>query len=1037
MKNTTYFITDGEVAIDAAAIKLLSSDLLDHMLLTPLPELGMDSREKEWDDDAPEALSILASANEGAINVPMPVNASAANSDSTQAAIEFQGYDYYESGDPGSGGTGIHPGLAIGGGVLAVAGIVALADSDDSSGGGRNDAPTANPTRTISTTENDPAQFSVIASDADGDTLTYQISQAANNGSATIAGAQVTYTPNNGFVGSDSFVVTISDGKKDVSQTITVNVADGNSAPVVAPSQSVSVEEDSDTNNITVNATDADGDTLTYNTSAPANGTVQALGNGLFTYTPSPGYFGDDSFVVSVSDGNGGSDSQTVNITVTEKENTPPEFNEGESRVVATEQDRDVIITLNGFDADGDDITYSVADPLHGSVEFLEGSPNKIVYSTGSVYEPSDAITVTVEDEEGARAIQTIDVRIALSNELPLVPQTNQATTNEDMTVNLEVEAGEDPEGDTLVYGIDGDNLPQNGTATVNADGEVTYKPNPNFNGQDSFVVTVNDGKHAEPAKQTITITVQPVNDAPTADLQANHLVDSGTPLDIVIAATDVDQDPLSFSLTSTPLNGVLTRTAEGEYRYVANSGFSGRDTAVVNISDGTETITQTLNFFVDISDLNPLFLTTEADQLFGTNGDDIIYGVVGDDTPRFLTTLNAPNNGAPGDEILAGLGTDTLFLDISSLAAGLSDDAFSAAINSIEILQLADGANSASLGQAGQATGIRTVQGGAGVDLIDASDYTVAVTLLGNDGDDALTGGNGNDTLIGGRGADQLTGGAGSDTASYAQSAAPVQISLVAGTSTGGDAQGDQLFGIENLIGSAFNDVLIGDANNNNLDGGAGNDSLNGGDGDDTLLGGAGSDTLAGGAGSDVVVGGAGSDTITPGEGSDVVGGLTGNDAIDLDELTQELDEVHLRGGDGQDTVTNFNPASDLIVFLDNGVNDGVSVDFANSSDTTPGAFGTGLDAADHKLVANEAAFESETGNGKVYGVTAAPADIADLLNDDVLNTYVYIQDNADMALYFDADWGNTAGRELVATFVGVDIGNIAADDFGVYTTL
>lgn len=89
----------------------------------------------------------------------------------------------------------------------------------------------------------------------------------------------------------------------------------------------------------------------------------------------------------------------------------------------------------------------------------------------------------------------------------------------------------------------------------------------------------------------------------------------------------------------------------------------------------------------------------------------------------------------------------------------------------------------------------------------------------------------------MGGAGADTLTGGAGIDTASYASSSASVTVSLVAGAiNTGGDAAGDVLSKIENLTGSAFNDVLIGNTGVNVLTGGAGNDTLTGGAGADTF---------------------------------------------------------------------------------------------------------------------------------------------------------------------------------------------------------
>ncbi|MEA2923154.1 MAG: hypothetical protein QOD25_276, partial [Alphaproteobacteria bacterium] len=107
---------------------------------------------------------------------------------------------------------------------------------------------------------------------------------------------------------------------------------------------------------------------------------------------------------------------------------------------------------------------------------------------------------------------------------------------------------------------------------------------------------------------------------------------------------------------------------------------------------------------------------------------------------------------------------------------------------------------------------------------------------LRGLDGNDMLFGGSGNDTLEGGPGADTLIGGPGMDTADYSASAAAVSVNLFTGLGAGGDAQGDILGGIENIVGSAFNDTLTGDNGGNALNGGRGNDTLTGGPGADTF---------------------------------------------------------------------------------------------------------------------------------------------------------------------------------------------------------
>jgi glucose/arabinose dehydrogenase len=111
------------------------------------------------------------------------------------------------------------------------------------------------------------------------------------------------------------------------------------------------------------------------------------------------------------------------------------------------------------------------------------------------------------------------------------------------------------------------------------------------------------------------------------------------------------------------------------------------------------------------------------------------------------------------------------------------------------------------------------------------------ADTLQGFGGSDLLFGGSGNDTLDGGSGADTMLGGAGSDTADYSSSPVGVTVNLASGLGAGGDAQGDVLGGIENIIGSAHDDVLIGDSSANMLTGDAGVDAMYGADGNDAYF--------------------------------------------------------------------------------------------------------------------------------------------------------------------------------------------------------
>jgi hypothetical protein len=155
-------------------------------------------------------------------------------------------------------------------------------------------------------------------SDPDEDPLTVIDATQGANGSVTFTGSNVTYTPNAGFSGSDSFSYTISDGRGGTdSASVSVTVLNVN-APPVAVDDTASVTQGTLHNPINVlgNDSDPDGDPLTIVDLSPGpNGSVETDGTTVY-YTPAAGFVGTDSFTYTISDGNGGQDTATVTVTV-------------------------------------------------------------------------------------------------------------------------------------------------------------------------------------------------------------------------------------------------------------------------------------------------------------------------------------------------------------------------------------------------------------------------------------------------------------------------------------------------------------------------------------------------------------------------------------------------------------------------------------------------------------------------------------------------------------------------------------------------
>jgi len=219
------------------------------------------------------------------------------------------------------------------------------------------------------------------------------------------------------------------------------------------------------------------------------------------------------------------------------------------------------------------------------------------------------------------------------------------------------------------------------------------------------------------------------------------------------------------------------------------------------------------------------------------------------------------------------------------------------------------------------------TIVGSSGDDVINAT-HSAPHELFATSLNDTISGMDGNDTIAGGAGADRIDGGSGSDTASYTTSSAGVDVSLWSGHGHGGDAQGDTLIGIENLNGSAFDDVFEGSSVANRFNGGDGIDTLSyahsgagvtvtlighapqvsGGDasgdillGIENLTGSAFDDVLTGTSAANVLAGGAGNDTLDGRNGADTMIGGTGDDSFGVDNAG---DVVIENPGEGMDTV-------------------------------------------------------------------------------------------------------------------------------------
>ncbi|MDF1692283.1 MAG: tandem-95 repeat protein [Zhongshania sp.] len=267
---------------------------------------------------------------------------------------------------------------------------------------------------------------------------------------------------------------------------------------------------------------------------------------------------------------------------------------------------------------------------------------------------------VTVADGKGGTTTQTVSVTVTAVNDAPVAAAIAPVTTAEDTPATITVVAS-DVDGDALTYSA----TAQNGTVAAGANGVLTYTPNANFNGTDSVVVTVADGKGGT-TTQTVSVTVTPVNDAPVVDAQnsANSVAvaEDGVVFNTVApAASDVDSTALTFSKapTQAPLAG-LTFNSDGSYSFDASNAAyqqlaAGESKALsfdYVVSDGSKTASSTLTITVTGTNDVPAF-TASSLAVTGAEDDASIVGTVAatdvdvNDVLSYSAGSTVPSKGA------------------------------------------------------------------------------------------------------------------------------------------------------------------------------------------------------------------------------------------------------------------------------------------------------------------------------------------------------------------------------------------------------
>ncbi len=526
-----------------------------------------------------------------------------------------------------------------------------------------NDAPIIGSDQSFTTDEDTPLNITLSpGSDIDipAQTLSYKLITAPTNGvlsscidtSTYKTDRDCTYSPNLNYNGSDSFTYEVYDGDTNSvsTATVTFTINSVNDAPQLAAGQAETTAEDTVLNFNLNPGTDVDLDTLSYIVvSSTSNGTLNCTGadGSTCTYTPSADFNGTDSFTYKANDGATDSNTVTVNLTITAVNDAPTVAS---TQAVTTDEDTLVNFNLNsGSDIDSATLTYSiVTNPSDGTLTCTGGTSTDCSYAPAANQNGTRTFTYKVNDGSLDSNTATVTITINAINDAPVMVADQSFTTDEDTSYSVTLNGATDEETATgsIQYKIT--SAPTNGTLTNctdtiswNTDITCDYAPTADFNGSDSFTYKAYDGALESISSSTVSITITPVNDAPTVASTQAVTTDEDTLVNFNLnSGSDIDSATLTYSIVTNPSDGTLTCTGgtSTDCSYAPAANQNGTRTFTYKVDDGsldsnTATVTITINAINDA----PVMV---ADQSFTTDED---------------TSYSVTLNGATDEETATG----------------------------------------------------------------------------------------------------------------------------------------------------------------------------------------------------------------------------------------------------------------------------------------------------------------------------------------------------------------------------------------------
>ncbi|CAI2332571.1 RTX toxin [Vibrio parahaemolyticus] len=558
-----------------------------------------------------------------------------------------------------------------------------------------NDAPVAKYDTAI-TDEDTPVTIDVLPNDTDvdGDKLSIEsASVPKEQGTVEVVNGKLVFTPTENFNGHAEITYTVTDGQLTDEAKVTVTVNPVNDAPTIKVDAVESITEDAVNTDtvvatLTVRDTDTSEDQLTVSLENNSNGYFVLVGDevkltqaGVDAVNNDELNLKDLTISASVSDGVNPTANDSDSLIVNRVNDAPTVENAIADQVLSEDFDTYTIDLNEVFKDTDSSLEFSVSGNNSIQISIVNGVAT---ISPTADWNGSEALTFTATDPSGESVSQTVNFTVAPVADIVA----DKATVVEDTPTIIKVLGNDTFEGGDQVVSLDTNNGPANGTVSVNPDGSVTYTPNDNYHGTDSFTYIVTSGGVSE--STTVSVDVTPVNDAPVAkDDIATTQEDTAVTIDVLPNDNDIDGDTLRIDSASVPSDQGTVEIVDGKLVFTPAENFNGDAEITYTVTDGE--LTDEAKVAVTVNPVNDA-PTIKVDAVESITEDAVSIDTVvatltvrDTDTPEDRLTVSLENNSngyfvLVGDEVkltqagVDAVNNDELNLKDLTISASVSD---------------------------------------------------------------------------------------------------------------------------------------------------------------------------------------------------------------------------------------------------------------------------------------------------------------------------------------------------------------------------